>query len=62
MFIIHVACFVSGGYKGFGLGMMVEVFCGMLAGSEYSSHIRSWRVTDRAANLVCAQPLSNCCV
>ncbi|KAL2093979.1 hypothetical protein ACEWY4_011291 [Coilia grayii] len=41
----------TGGYKGYGLGMMVEVFCGMLAGSQYSRHIRTWRVTDRAANL-----------
>ncbi|XP_063052850.1 uncharacterized oxidoreductase YjmC-like isoform X2 [Engraulis encrasicolus] len=41
----------TGGYKGFGLGMMVEVFCGMLAGSEYSRNIRTWRVTDRPANL-----------
>ncbi|XP_041965033.1 uncharacterized oxidoreductase YjmC-like [Alosa sapidissima] len=44
-------CETTGGYKGFGLGMMVEVFCGMLAGSEYSRYIRTWRVTDRAANL-----------
>ena len=54
-FFGHV-CFVLGGYKGFGLGLMVEVFCGMLAGSQYSRYIRTWRVTDRAANLVCVQP------
>lgn len=51
------ACVSAGGYKGFGLGMMVEVFCGMLAGSEYSRNIRTWRVTDRPANLVCVQSL-----
>ncbi|XP_019912127.1 uncharacterized oxidoreductase YjmC isoform X2 [Esox lucius] len=44
-------CEATGGYKGFGLGMMVEVFCGMLAGSHYSQNIRTWKVTDRAANL-----------
>lgn len=41
----------TGGYKGFGLGMMVEVFCGILAGAEYSKHIRTWKVTDKVANL-----------
>ncbi len=41
-----------GGYKGFGLGMMVEVFCGILADAEYSNRIRTWKVTDRVANLV----------
>ncbi|XP_030622855.1 uncharacterized protein LOC115806306 [Chanos chanos] len=44
-------CEITGGHKGFGLGMMVEVFCGMLAGSQYSRHIRTWRVTDRMADL-----------
>ncbi|XP_046890192.1 uncharacterized oxidoreductase YjmC-like isoform X2 [Hypomesus transpacificus] len=42
---------VTGGYKGFGLGMMVEVFCGMLAGSQYSRYIRTWKGTDRVADL-----------
>lgn len=42
----------SGGYKGYGLGMMVELFCGILAGAQYSKHIRTWKVTDRIANLV----------
>ncbi|KAF3855125.1 hypothetical protein F7725_023180 [Dissostichus mawsoni] len=41
----------TGGYKGYGLGMMVEVFCGILAGAEYSNHVRTWKVTDRVANL-----------
>ncbi|XP_075905389.1 putative oxidoreductase YjmC isoform X2 [Nelusetta ayraudi] len=42
----------TGGYKGYGLGMMVEVFCGILAGAQYSNKIRTWKVTDRMANLV----------
>ncbi|KAG8012839.1 hypothetical protein GBF38_020753, partial [Nibea albiflora] len=41
----------TGGYKGYGLGMMVEVFCGILAGAQYSSHVRTWKETDRVANL-----------
>lgn len=32
--------------------MMVEVFCGILAGAQYSNKIRTWKVTDRVANLV----------
>lgn len=44
---------LSGGYKGYGLGMMVEVFCGILAGAQYSRNIRTWKETDRVANLVC---------
>lgn len=54
--ITTCVCFVcvlpSGGYKGYGLGMMVEVFCGILAGAQYSNKIRTWKVTDRVANLV----------
>jgi len=43
---------VSSGYKGYGLGMMVEVFCGILAGSEFGPRIRVWKDTERIANLV----------
>ncbi|XP_029952226.1 uncharacterized protein LOC115391935 [Salarias fasciatus] len=41
----------TGGYKGYGLGMMVEIFCGILAGAQYSKHIRMWKETGRVANL-----------
>ncbi|CAL8359118.1 unnamed protein product [Lota lota] len=41
----------TGGYKGYGLGMMVELFCGILSGAQYSKHVRTWKVTDRVANL-----------
>ncbi|XP_067358244.1 uncharacterized oxidoreductase YjmC-like isoform X1 [Channa argus] len=41
----------TGGYKGYGLGMMVEVLCGILAGAQYSKHIRTWKETGRVANL-----------
>ncbi|ROT81023.1 hypothetical protein C7M84_000228 [Penaeus vannamei] len=39
------------GYKGFGLGMMVEIFCGILTGAPYGSNIRDWTRTDRPADL-----------
>nr|XP_020476896.1 uncharacterized protein LOC109972411 [Monopterus albus] len=41
----------TGGYKGYGLGMLVEVLSGILAGAQYSKHIRMWKLTDRVANL-----------
>jgi len=42
----------SGGYKGYGLAMLVEIFCGILAGADYGPNIRYWKDNDRAANLV----------
>ena len=42
----------SGGYKGYGLGMMVEVLGGILGGGPYGPHIRKWQGDSRAANLV----------
>ncbi|KAJ8343219.1 hypothetical protein SKAU_G00305480 [Synaphobranchus kaupii] len=44
-------CEATGGYKGYGLGLMVETFCGILAGAKYSKHVRTWKVTDRVADL-----------
>ncbi|KAF7258262.1 hypothetical protein EG68_04078 [Paragonimus skrjabini miyazakii] len=41
----------TGGYKGYGLGMMVELFCGILSGAQYGSNIRQWMKTERPANL-----------
>jgi len=41
----------NGGYKGYGLGMMVEIFCGILSGSHYSTNVRRWGATDRVADL-----------
>ncbi|XP_038663966.1 uncharacterized oxidoreductase YjmC-like [Scyliorhinus canicula] len=41
----------TSGYKGYGLSMLVEVFCGMLTGSNYSKNIRRWKETDKVANL-----------
>lgn len=41
----------SGGYKGYGLAMLVEVFCGILSGSHYGPNIRRWMATDRVADL-----------
>ncbi|XP_059507859.1 uncharacterized oxidoreductase YjmC-like isoform X4 [Stegostoma tigrinum] len=41
----------AGGYKGYGLSLMVEVFGGILSGSLYSENIRPWKETNRVANL-----------
>ena len=44
-----------GGYKGYGLATMVEVFCGILSGGPFATHIRLWSDSqnDKPANLVC---------
>ena len=31
----------TGGYKGYGLALLVEIFCGILSGSAWGPHIRS---------------------
>ncbi|XP_048462836.1 uncharacterized oxidoreductase YjmC-like [Rhincodon typus] len=41
----------TSGYKGYGLSLMVEVFCGILSGSLYSENIRPWKETNKVANL-----------
>jgi hypothetical protein len=39
------------GYKGYGLAMLVEIFCGMLGGSAYGPNIRKWGDSSKKANL-----------
>jgi len=51
----------TSGYKGYGLAMMVELFCGMLSGSDWGPNIPPWRAgRKRPANLgqcfVCIDP------
>ncbi|XP_060073877.1 uncharacterized oxidoreductase YjmC-like [Ylistrum balloti] len=41
----------SSGYKGYGLAMMVEVFCGILSGSAFGPNVRSWKEFNKKANL-----------
>ncbi|XP_055697713.1 uncharacterized oxidoreductase YjmC [Phlebotomus papatasi] len=33
---------LTSGYKGYGLGVLVEVMCGIMSGSNYASNIRKW--------------------
>lgn len=33
---------INSGYKGYGLAAMVEIMCGISAGSQYGPHIRKW--------------------
>lgn len=42
---------ITSGYKGYGLGMLVEIFCGILSGSLYGPYIRKWGSTADVANL-----------
>ncbi|KAL5006862.1 hypothetical protein ScPMuIL_015668 [Solemya velum] len=41
----------TSGYKGYGLGMMVEMFCGIMSGGAYGPHVRKWKTCDKIANL-----------
>lgn len=41
-----------GGYKGYGLGALVEIFCGILSGSHWGPNVRKWLSTSAAADLV----------
>lgn len=41
----------TAGYKGTGLAMMVEVFSGILSGSDWGPNIRMWQSVDVAGNL-----------
>ncbi|GAB0088322.1 uncharacterized protein DMENIID0001_027250 [Sergentomyia squamirostris] len=44
---------VTSGYKGYGLGALVEIMCGIMSGSNYASNIRKWTHAgaDQLANL-----------
>ncbi|CAH8432950.1 unnamed protein product [Schistosoma turkestanicum] len=41
----------NSGYKGYGLGMFVEILCGIIANAAYGANIRRWMSTDKPANL-----------
>ncbi|XP_054278135.1 uncharacterized oxidoreductase YjmC-like [Macrosteles quadrilineatus] len=41
----------TSGYKGYGLALLVETFCGILAGADYGPKIRKWMDGERPANL-----------
>lgn len=44
---------ITSGFKGYGLGAMVEVLCGILAGANFSTKVRKWTHagSDSEANL-----------
>ncbi|KAK2569542.1 malate dehydrogenase [Acropora cervicornis] len=42
---------LTSGFKGYGLAMMVEVFCGILADAAFGPEIRKWKGDERVANL-----------
>uniref|UniRef100_A0A0N5AUT6 Malate/L-lactate dehydrogenase n=1 Tax=Syphacia muris TaxID=451379 RepID=A0A0N5AUT6_9BILA len=44
-------CEETGGYKGTGLCMMVEILCGILGGAAFGRNIRQWRSTEENADL-----------
>ena len=49
----YIICFIyKGGYKGYGLAMMVEILCGVLSGGAFGPNVRTWRTHEKPANLV----------
>ncbi|XP_023223888.1 uncharacterized protein LOC111625091 [Centruroides sculpturatus] len=42
---------LTSGYKGYGLAMMSEIFCGLFGDSAYGPNIRTWLSTSTEANL-----------
>lgn len=42
---------INSGYKGYGLGMFVELLTGLLSGSDVAHNVRNWTSYDREANL-----------
>lgn len=44
--------FIKGGYKGYGLSMMVETFCGIMSGGAFGPFVRQWKDFKKPANLV----------
>ena len=57
--IVNYPCL--GGYKGYGLAMMVEVLCGIMSGATYGPNIRHWGTFDKPANLVRHFSVDNYC-
>jgi len=44
-------CEESGGYKGYGLALMVEILCSILSGAAFATNIRRWGDLTKVANL-----------
>ncbi|VDL77360.1 unnamed protein product [Nippostrongylus brasiliensis] len=42
---------ICGGYKGYGMGSLVEIFCGILAGAHWGPNIRKWMSAKEDADL-----------
>ena len=51
----------TSGYKGYGLGAMTDILCGVLAGANYSNQIRRWdqefvEPANLGQNFICINP------
>lgn len=47
-----IRLFILGGYKGYGLVMMVEVFCGIFSGVNFGFNICIWKDFEKVVNFV----------
>jgi LDH2 family malate/lactate/ureidoglycolate dehydrogenase len=41
---------LNSGYKGYGLGIFVELICGIMSGSAYAHKVRKWTNHDKPAD------------
>lgn len=39
---------ITSGYKGYGLGALVEILCGVSAGAKFATHVRKWSLEGSA--------------
>ena len=49
---VRFLCALVGGYKGYGLGMMVDVLCGVMSGATFGPNVRIWKTRGRKADYV----------
>ena len=49
----------TSGYKGYGLALMVEIFCGIMSGSAWGPHVRCVVLTDTRDNVKMCQKVEN---
>jgi LDH2 family malate/lactate/ureidoglycolate dehydrogenase len=42
---------LTSGYKGYGLGLMVDILCGVLSGANFGTDLKSSKMSDQRANI-----------
>ena len=42
----------TGGYKGYGLAMMVEILCAVMGGANFGTNVRPYKTREKLHNIV----------